>query len=101
MAAVERVLIVGAGIGGLSYGDCVARAGIAVDIVELETRVLGLGITLTGTTLRALDMVGLADGCRRAGIRLRFLPDQRWRRQIAGQEPAAACPSGLARRSRN
>ena len=31
---------------------------IAVDLVELERRVPGVGITLTGTTLRTLDVVG-------------------------------------------
>ena len=61
MAAVERVLIVGAGIGGLTMAIALRERGIAVDVVELETRVLGVGITLTGTTLRALDVVGLAD----------------------------------------
>ncbi len=60
MAAVKRVLIVGAGIGGLAAAIALRERGITVDVVELETRVLGLGITLTGTTLRALDMVGLA-----------------------------------------
>src|SRR5271155_1188658 len=72
MAAVERVLIVGAGIGGLAAAIALRERGIAVDVVELETRVLGLGITLTGTTLRALDMVGLADGAARQGFGFDF-----------------------------
>ena len=73
MAAVERVLIVGAGIGGLTMAIALRERGIAVDVVELETRVLGVGITLTGTTLRALDVVGLADGAAKQD-RLRLLP---------------------------
>ena len=74
MAAVERVLIVGAGIGGLTMAIALRERGIAVDVVELETRVLGVGITLTGTTLRALDVVGLRRRRRQAGIWLRLLP---------------------------
>ena len=72
MAAVERVLIVGAGIGGLAMAIALRERGIAVDVVELETRVLGLGITLTGTTLRALDVVGLADGAVKRGYGFDF-----------------------------
>jgi len=68
MAAVERVLVIGAGIGGLAMAIALRERGIAVDVVELETRVLGVGITLTGTTLRALDVVGLADGAARQGF---------------------------------
>src|SRR6202040_2940135 len=72
MAAVERVLIVGAGIGGVTMGKVLGEGGIAVDLVELETRVLGVGITLTGTTLRALDVVGLADGAAKQGFGFDF-----------------------------
>jgi 2-polyprenyl-6-methoxyphenol hydroxylase-like FAD-dependent oxidoreductase len=72
MAAVERVLIVGAGIGGLTMAIALRERGIAVDVVELETRVLGVGITLTGTTLRALDVVGLADGAAKQGFGFDF-----------------------------
>jgi 2-polyprenyl-6-methoxyphenol hydroxylase-like FAD-dependent oxidoreductase len=72
MAAVERVLIVGAGIGGLAMAIALRERGIAVDVVELEARVLGVGITLTGTTLRVLDMVGLATAAAQQGFGFDF-----------------------------
>lgn len=72
MAAVKRVLIVGAGIGGLTLAIALRERGIAVDVVEIEARVIGVGITLTGSTLRALDVVGLAAGCVERGFGFNF-----------------------------
>jgi 2-polyprenyl-6-methoxyphenol hydroxylase-like FAD-dependent oxidoreductase len=68
MAAVQRVLIVGAGIGGVTLAIALRERGIAADVVEIGARVVGVGITLTGTTLRALDMLGLAAGCVERGF---------------------------------
>jgi 2-polyprenyl-6-methoxyphenol hydroxylase-like FAD-dependent oxidoreductase len=68
MAAVKRVLIVGAGIGGVTLAIALREQGIAADVVEIEARVIGVGITLTGTTLRALDMLGLAANCVERGF---------------------------------
>ena len=72
MAAVKRVLIVGAGIGGLTLAIALRERGIAADVVEIEARVIGVGITLTGSTLRALDVVGLAAGCVERGFGFDF-----------------------------
>jgi 2-polyprenyl-6-methoxyphenol hydroxylase-like FAD-dependent oxidoreductase len=72
MAAVRQVLIVGGGIGGLTLAVALREQGIAADIVELEARVLGVGITLTGTALRALSMLGLAAGCVERGFGFDF-----------------------------
>src|SRR4029078_11285024 len=47
--------------------------GIEADVVEIEARVVGVGITLTGSTLRALDRVGLAAGCAERGFGFNFL----------------------------
>ena len=46
MSSIKRVLIVGGGIGGLSLGIALRRAGIDAEIVELqkEYNVYGLGI---------------------------------------------------------
>jgi 2-polyprenyl-6-methoxyphenol hydroxylase-like FAD-dependent oxidoreductase len=68
MAAVKCVLIVGAGIGGVTLAIALRERGINADVVEIEARVVGVGITLTGTTLRALDMLGLAAGCVERGF---------------------------------
>src|SRR5271155_2719072 len=95
MAAVERVLIVGAGIGGLAAAIALRERGIAVDVVELETRVLGLGITLTGTTLRALDMVGLADGAARQGFGFDFFLVSNGAGKLQAKNPLPPARPGL------
>lgn len=65
MSSNKKVLIVGGGIAGLTLAVALRRSGIGVDIVELEPRwnILGVGISLTGPTLRALQSIGLIDRC--------------------------------------
>jgi 2-polyprenyl-6-methoxyphenol hydroxylase-like FAD-dependent oxidoreductase len=67
--AVNRVLIVGAGLGGLSLGLSLRRAGIAADLVEIEPelRAAGAGITLNGASLRAFASLGLLSDIKRLG----------------------------------
>jgi 2-polyprenyl-6-methoxyphenol hydroxylase-like FAD-dependent oxidoreductase len=69
MPEVNRVLIVGGGIAGMALAIVLQRAGIAVDIAEIDKdwRVYGAGITITGPTLRALDRLGLLDAVVGAG----------------------------------
>jgi 2-polyprenyl-6-methoxyphenol hydroxylase-like FAD-dependent oxidoreductase len=69
MGAVNRALVVGGGIGGLTAGVALRRAGVAVDLVEIQERptVYGVGIIQPNNTLRALDRIGLADTCVRMG----------------------------------
>jgi 2-polyprenyl-6-methoxyphenol hydroxylase-like FAD-dependent oxidoreductase len=61
----SKVLIVGGGIAGLTLAVALRRRAIAVDVVELAPRwnILGVGISLTGPTLRALKSIGLLDRC--------------------------------------
>ncbi|MFZ1995251.1 MAG: FAD-dependent monooxygenase [Solirubrobacteraceae bacterium] len=63
MPAVERVLVVGAGIAGSTLAVALARRGIAVELAEIQEvwRPVGVGLTLTGPALRALRSVGLID----------------------------------------
>lgn len=63
MSTVQDVLIVGGGIGGLSLGIALRRAGINADIVELrpEFNVYGVGIIQMGNAIRALDAIGVAE----------------------------------------
>jgi 2-polyprenyl-6-methoxyphenol hydroxylase-like FAD-dependent oxidoreductase len=65
VAGIKKVLIVGGGIAGLTLAVALRRRGISVDVVELMPRwnVLGVGISLTGPTLRALKSIGLIDEC--------------------------------------
>ncbi|HEY2604205.1 MAG TPA: FAD-dependent oxidoreductase [Thermoleophilaceae bacterium] len=63
MTAVQRVLVVGGGIGGLSTTIALRRAGFDVDLVEKNPAwdVYGVGIIQPGNALRALHVLGLAE----------------------------------------
>ena len=67
--APERVLVVGGGIGGLSTTIAMRKAGVAVDVVELNPKwdVYGVGIIQPGNALRALGMLGVVGECLAAG----------------------------------
>lgn len=69
MSTVKNVLIVGGGIGGLSLGIALRRAGIGAEIVELrdEFNVYGVGIIQLGNAIRALDAIGVAEETLRRG----------------------------------
>ena len=62
---IKKVLVVGGGIAGLTLAVALRRRNIDADIVELQPKwnVLGVGISLTGPTLRALKSIGLIDQC--------------------------------------
>ena len=66
---IAKVLIVGGGIGGLSAGIGLRKAGIAVTIVELQPQfnIYGVGIIQMSNALRALDALGVADEAMRQG----------------------------------
>lgn len=78
MASVQKVLIVGGGIGGLVGAVALRQRGIDVEIVEVNPKwdVYGVGIITLANSLRALKAVGLADKVLAAGLgmdRLQFL----------------------------
>ena len=68
--AVRRALIVGGGIAGMSLAVALRDSGIHLDIVEQNAQwtALGIGISLTGPTCRALNSLGLLDRCVAAGF---------------------------------
>ena len=68
--ATHKVLVVGGGIAGLTLAVALRRRGIAADVVEIQPQwnILGVGISLTGPTLRALQSIGLIDPCTKAGF---------------------------------
>jgi 2-polyprenyl-6-methoxyphenol hydroxylase-like FAD-dependent oxidoreductase len=68
--SVDRVLVVGGGIGGLSTTIALTARGVAVDVVEINPKwdVYGVGILQPGNAIRALDQLGLAQQAIAAGF---------------------------------
>jgi 2-polyprenyl-6-methoxyphenol hydroxylase-like FAD-dependent oxidoreductase len=68
--AVDDVLVVGAGIGGLTLAAALGQCGIAADVVEIKPsqEVQGVGILQPGNALRALNSIGVLDECFAAGF---------------------------------
>ncbi len=69
MSAVQDVLVVGGGLAGAGVAIRLARAGVAVDLVEVKPDVhaLGSGITLQGNALRELDGPRRVESARERG----------------------------------
>ena len=69
-ASPTRVLVVGAGAAGSATAILLARAGLAVDLVERAPTVTdtGSGITLQGNALRVLRDLGVLDDVVDAGF---------------------------------
>jgi FAD-dependent urate hydroxylase len=79
----RRVLIVGGGIAGLALAPMLARAGVAVEVIERDPawRHAGTGIYLPGNAARALRVLGLEAqvASRAVEIRRQRFCDQRGR----------------------
>lgn len=60
---VERVLVIGGGFSGMSAAIQLRKAGIEVDLVEIDPdwRNYGAGITIAGPTFRAFETLGVID----------------------------------------
>jgi FAD-dependent urate hydroxylase len=71
-----RVLVVGAGIGGLAVARTLARAGFTVEVVERQPAwgEAGTGIYLPGNAARALRALGLLEAVMDRGV---VIPRQR------------------------
>ena len=69
MPAIRNALVIGGGIGGLTAGIALRKAGIEVDLFEINPTfsVYGVGIIQPNNTLRALDRIGLARACVERG----------------------------------
>lgn len=60
---IQKVLVVGAGIGGLGAAAALAQRGVETEIIEIEpeANVYGVGINQPGNSLRALNTLGVLD----------------------------------------
>ncbi len=68
--SVRRALVSGGGPAGMAAAIGFARRGIDVTLTELDSewKAAGMGLTLLGPTLRALDAIGAADACAAVGF---------------------------------
>jgi salicylate hydroxylase len=66
-----RVLIAGAGIGGLTAASCLMRAGHRVEIYEQASELaeIGAGIQVSANAMHVLRHLGLEEAITRAGVR--------------------------------
>jgi len=73
MATVERILIVGGGIAGLTLSTALHQCGFSVELIERSAswEAIGAGIAVQPNGMRALSVLGLAPLVERAGTVLR------------------------------
>jgi 2-polyprenyl-6-methoxyphenol hydroxylase-like FAD-dependent oxidoreductase len=89
---VARVLVIGAGIGGLGAAAALAQRGVAVDVVELRknAEVFGVGINQPANSLRALRALGVLDEILAVGYQYDRNTFYDWQGQLV-----VDCPSVL------
>ncbi|MCF4121084.1 FAD-dependent monooxygenase [Antribacter sp. KLBMP9083] len=70
MPAVQRVLVVGAGVAGTAAAIFLAERGVDVDLIDAkgEVTATGSGITLQGNALRVLHDLGVGEDVQRHGF---------------------------------
>jgi len=73
MADIERILIVGGGIAGLTAAVALHRQGFAPELIERSTAwpAIGAGIHLPANGLRVLRALGLGEAVDRAAAEIR------------------------------
>src|SRR5215471_16499039 len=91
MAIVNRILIVGGGIGGLSCATALHRHGFTPELVERspEWRATGGGIGVLANGMRMLRVLGLDGAVAQAGAVLR-----RW--AFSNAQGEVLCTTDLA-----
>ncbi|MGC0378654.1 FAD-dependent monooxygenase [Streptomyces sp. SAI-229] len=84
MARIERAVVIGGGIGGLTAAAALRQCGVRVTVLERAGSLepVGAAISLAPNALRGLDVIGLGDDIRAlsawqgdGGLRA---PDGRW-----------------------
>ena len=71
MGDVERILIAGAGLGGLTAAGCLLRAGYDVQVFEQapELTEVGAGIQLSANAMHVLNHLGIGDAISATSVR--------------------------------
>ena len=90
-----RIIVIGAGIGGLAAALTLGRSGFEVRVFEQasELREVGAGVQISPNATRILHRLGLTESLRRFGVRPRAAVIRRWDDGgvIARQALADAC----------
>jgi salicylate hydroxylase len=90
-----RIIVIGAGIGGLAAALTLRRAGFEVQVFEQasELREVGAGVQISPNATRILHRLGLEEPLRRFGVRPRASVVRRWNdgHEISRQPLADAC----------
>ena len=70
-----KILVIGAGIGGLTTALSLAKAGFEVEVYEssAEIKALGVGINILPHAIRVLTDLGLLDELLKIGVQTREL----------------------------
>ena len=91
MKRPSRVLVIGAGIGGLTAAISLARRGAQADVIEkkAENLVYGVGLSQPGNALRSLKSIGLLDQCYAVGLGADYTQWLRSDGTLIAQTPSA------------
>jgi len=91
---VQRVLVVGAGIGGLTAAAALAQRGVEVEVVEVrdDATVYGVGLIQPANALRALRSIGVLDQALAAGFRFSANVFHDWSGELIAECPSAFGP---------
>ena len=91
MKAPAKVMVAGAGIGGLSAAIALRRAGFEVTVFEraAELGEVGAGLLLAANAQKALGRLGLAGAVARLGTPASAAEIRSWRGQVLASIPAA------------
>jgi salicylate hydroxylase len=90
-----RIIVIGAGMGGLAAALTLKRSGFDVQVFEqaAQLREIGAGVQLSSNATRILHRLGLEAPLRRFGVRPLAVIIRRWddARVLARQPLADAC----------
>jgi 2-polyprenyl-6-methoxyphenol hydroxylase-like FAD-dependent oxidoreductase len=86
-----KVVVAGAGIGGLTAAIALRRAGFEVAVLERtpELKEIGAGLLLAANAQKALGKLGLAEAVARQGTPASAAEIRSWRGEVLASIPAA------------